>query len=75
MSLELLAPDCQALLLLFDVDDRTGSMLKEAISVLPVRYNLLNTDVGVCGGTVVKPPASRTESMGARNCPIAFHAV
>ena len=83
MSFDLLAPGCQALLLQFDVadpghlgwfsrcqfyvDGRTGSVLEEPISVFAFRYNLLNTDVGVCGGTVVKPPASRTESMGARN--------
>lgn len=39
--------------------------------VYAVLYNLLNalmnTGVGVCGGTVVKPLAGRTESIGVRN--------
>jgi hypothetical protein len=39
--------------------------------VYAVLYNLLNallnTGVGVCGGTIVKPLAGRTESIGTRN--------
>ena len=39
--------------------------------VYAVLYNLLNalmnTGVGVCGGTVVKPLAGRGESIGVRN--------
>src|ERR1051326_6098886 len=47
---------------------------KQAVSermVYTVLFNLLNalmsSGVGVCGGTVVKPLAGRTESIGARN--------
>jgi hypothetical protein len=47
---------------------------KQAVSeqmVYAVLYNLLNallnTGVGVCGGTSVKPLAGRTEHVGARN--------
>jgi hypothetical protein len=47
---------------------------KQAVSeriVYQVLFNLLtalmNSGVGVCGGTVVKPLAGRTESIGARN--------
>jgi hypothetical protein len=40
-------------------------------TVYSVLYNflnaLLNTGVGVCGGTVVQPLAGRTEPQGARN--------
>jgi len=40
-------------------------------TVYAVLYNLLNallhTGVGVCGGSIVKPLAGRTESIGARN--------
>jgi hypothetical protein len=127
LTLELMAKERQAPLLLFDaadpgnlgwfsrcqfyVDGTTGSVLQTPISIanqrdrsghpmpyslrvqiakelpstfrLPgkqpvteqmvyaVLYNLLNallnTGVGVCGGTVVKPLAGRTESHGARN--------
>lgn len=127
MSIDLLAADRQAPLLLFDaadpgnlgwfsrcqfyVDGRNGAVLQTPISVanqkdrsgrtlphalrvqitkelpatfrLPgkqavteqmvyaVLYNLLNalmnTGVGVCGGSVVKPLAGRTESIGVRN--------
>ncbi len=127
LSLDLLAADRQAPLLLFDaadpgnlgwfsrcqfyVDGRTGAVLQTPICVanqrdrsgralphairvqitkelptsfrLPgkqpvteqmvyaVLYNLLNalmnTGVGVCGGTVVKPLAGRTETIGTRN--------
>jgi hypothetical protein len=39
--------------------------------VYAVFYNLLNAllniGVGVCGGTIVKPLAGRTESFGTRN--------
>jgi hypothetical protein len=127
LTLELMAKERQAPLLLFDaadpgnlgwfsrcqfyVDGTTGTVLQTPISIanqrdrsgrpmphslrvqiakelpstfrLPgkqpvteqmvyaVLYNLLNallnTGVGVCGGTVVKPLAGRTESHGARN--------
>lgn len=47
---------------------------KQAVTeqmVYAVLYNLLNalmsTGVGVCGGSVVKPLAGRTESIGVRN--------
>ena len=47
---------------------------KQAVTeqlVYAVFYNLLNallnTGVGVCGGTIVKPLAGRTESIGTRN--------
>lgn len=47
---------------------------KQAVTeqmVYAVLYNflnaLLNVGVGVCGGTIVKPLAGRTESFGARN--------
>ena len=47
---------------------------KQAVSermVYAVLFNLLNalmnSGVGVCGGTVVKPLAGRTESIGVRN--------
>jgi hypothetical protein len=127
MTLDLLVPDRQAPLLLFDaadpgnlgwfsrcqfyVDGQTGSVLQTPISVANLRdrsghvlpnsirlkiakelpatfrlpgkqpvteqmvyavfYNLLNAllniGVGVCGGTIVKPLAGRTESFGTRN--------
>ncbi len=127
LTIELMAKERQAPLLLFDaadpgnlgwfsrcqfyVDGTTGSVLQTPISIanqrdrsghmmphslrlqitkelpstfrLPgkqpvteqmvyaVLYNLLNallnTGVGVCGGSVVKPLAGRTESHGARN--------
>jgi hypothetical protein len=127
ITLELLATDRQAPLLLFDaadpgnlgwfsrcqfyVDGRTGGVLQTPISVANQRdrsghvipnalriqiakeipasfrmpgkqaiteqmvyavlYNLLNAlisvGVGVCGGTVVRPLAGRTESFGTRN--------
>ena len=39
--------------------------------VYAVVYNflnaLLNTGVGVCGGSIVKPLAGRTEHVGSRN--------
>jgi hypothetical protein len=47
---------------------------KQAVSeqmIYAVLHNLLkallNTGVGVCGGSIVKPLAGRTESIGARN--------
>jgi hypothetical protein len=47
---------------------------KQAVTeqmVYAVLYNLLNallnTGVGVCGGSIVKPLAGRTESIGTRN--------
>jgi hypothetical protein len=47
---------------------------KQAVTeqmVYAVLYNLLNalmnTGVGVCGGSVIKPLAGRTESIGVRN--------
>ncbi len=127
MTLDLLVPNRQAPLLLFDaadpgnlgwfsrcqfyVDGQTGGVLQTPMSlanlrdrsghVLPnsirlkiakelpatfrlpgkqpvteqmvyaVFYNLLNAllniGVGVCGGTIVKPLAGRTESFGTRN--------
>jgi hypothetical protein len=40
-------------------------------TIYAVLYNflnaLLNTGVGVCGGSVVKPLAGRTEPQGVRN--------